>query len=145
MIEIYVKSGTIKGKSAISFILKSQKHKWIKAFCVNKNLPENSFTKSIALDSVAVICSLRHIKNKYKKKKVTVYSDSSHVLSALKTKGDEYVNKTKISAIENLRDLTSTFHNISIKKLPDKCEHRDELEHIFIECALDDIELNEKS
>lgn len=144
MINLYLKSGTLKGHSVITLILKSQKHKWTKAFKIKSDLPENSYTKSITLDAIGTLYGLRHIKEKYKKKKVTIYTDSSHVHLALKTKGDKYINKTRIKSINNLRDFIGTFGNISIKKFFDKCEYKNELEHIFIECALDNIEIDEK-
>lgn len=148
MISIYVRAGTLKGNSVISVILKSQKYKWTKAFRINQNLPENSFTKSITLDALGVLYALKHVKDRYRKKKVIVYNDSIHITSALKTEGEgedeKYINKTKIQTINNLRDSVGTFNNLLFKNFTKKCEYKDELEHIFIECALDKIEIDEK-
>ena len=144
MINIYTKAGTLKGNSIISIILKSQKYRWVKAFRINQDLPKNSFTKSVTLDALGILYALKHIKDRYKKKKVILYSDSTHISSALNTKHGEYVNKTKIHAIECLRDVIGTFSNITVKNFSNKCEHKDELEHIFVECALDRIEIDEK-
>lgn len=134
----------MKGNPAISIILKSQKHKWTKAFLINKDLPTNSFTKSITLDALSLLYALKHIKDRYRKKKVSVYSDSAHIMAALKSMRGKYINKTKIHTIECLRDAIGTFSNISINKFPKKCSYKEELEHIFIECALDKIEIDEK-
>lgn len=144
LIDIYVKTGTLKGNSVISLILKSQKFKWTKAHKVNKNLPDNSFTKSIFLDAMGVVYAAKHIKNKYKKKKVVLYNDSSHILNALKTKNGEFINNTKFEIIRDVRNIIGTFNNIKVKKFNKKCEFKEELDHIFIECALDDIEIDEK-
>ena len=140
-----MKTGTLKGNSVVSLILTSQKYKWTKAFRVDKNLPDNSFTKSIVLDAVGLLYATKHIKDRYRKKKVIVHSDSSHISNALKTEENgEYVNKTKIEAVDNLRDSIGTFNDISLKVFKEDCEYKEELEHIFIECALDQIEIDEK-
>lgn len=145
MINIYIKAGTLKHNSVITIILKSQKYKWTKAFRVEKDLPDNSFTKSIALDALGTTYALKHIKDRYRKKKVVVYNDSSHILTALKTdKEGIYTNKTKITVIDNLRDVVGTFNNLVFEKFSDKCECQKELEHLFVECALDKIEIDEK-
>jgi hypothetical protein len=144
MITIFTKSGTLKGNSAVAIILKSQKHKWTKSVKVASMLPDNSFSKSIVLDAIAILHSLKHIKSKYKKKKVIVYNDSIHIMSALKKEEDKFVNKTKLNAIEALRDTVGTFNNLEIKQFPKKCEYVEELNHLFIECALDKIEIDEK-
>jgi len=144
LINIYVKAGTLKGSSTVSIILKSQKYRWTKTFLINQNLPNNSFTKSVTLDALGMLFALKHIKNRYRKKKVVVYSDSGHIKSALKVKDDEYINKTKIQVIENLRDTIGTFSNLSVQDFSEKCEYKEELEHMFIECALDKIEIDEK-
>ena len=147
MINIYTKSGTLKGVSVISIILKSQKYKWTKAFRVDHKLPDNSFTKSIILDALSVLYALKHVRDRYRKKKVVVHNDSNRIALALKTNDDEegeYTNKTSIQIIEYLRDMSGTFSNLSLDEFSEKCEHKKELEHIFIECALDNIELDEK-
>lgn len=145
MINIYVKSGTLKGNSVVSLILKSQKYKWTKAFRIDENLPDNSFTKSITLDALGVLYALKHVRDRYKKKKIIVYNDSSHISTALKTTEDgEYINKTKINAVDYLRDFVGTFNNLSFENFSEKCEYKEELDHIFIECALDQIEIDEK-
>jgi len=43
-----------------------------------------------------------------------------------------------------LRDIVGTFSNLKIKDFDENCECKEELEHIFIECALDNIEIDEK-
>jgi hypothetical protein len=144
LINIYIKAGTIKGNSVISLILKSQKYKWTKTFRIEENLPKNSFTKSITLDALCMLYALRHVKDRYRKKKVLVYSDSSHLIGALKKKNGEYTNKTKIGMIDNLRNYIGTFSNLHIKNFTKECEYKEELEHIFVECALDQIEIDEK-
>ena len=70
-------------------ILKSQKHKWTKAYQIKTPLPNNSFTRSIMVDSTGLMYALKHIKNKYKRKKVTIYTDSSHIHNSLKRKNNE--------------------------------------------------------
>ena len=126
-------------------ILKSQKYQWTKAFRIERNLPDNSFTKSVTLDALSVLYALKHIKDRYRKKKVVIYSDSTHITSALKTNEEgKYTNKTKIHAIECLRDVAGTFSGMSVSEFQDKCNYKEELEHIFIECALDKIEIDEK-
>jgi len=145
LINVYVKTGTLKGNSVISLILTSQKYKWTKAFKVKKDLPQNSFTKSVVLDALGLLYAIKHIKDRYRKKKVVVYDDSSHIINALKqTEEGIFINKTKIEIVDNLRDSVGTFNDLSLKKFNEECEYKEELEHIFIECALDHIEIDEK-
>jgi len=144
LIDIYIKTGTLKGNSVVTLILKSQKYKWTKAFKINKQLPDNAYTKSICLDTIGTIYAIKHLKNKYRKKKITIYNESSHISNALKMEDGEFKNNTKFEIINNMRDLIGTFSDVEIKEFDEKCEFKEELEHIFIECALDDIEIDEK-
>jgi len=145
LINIFLKTGSLKGNSVVSLILKSQKYKWTKTFRIEKNLPDNSFTKSITLDALGLLYALKHVKDRYRKKKVIVYGSSSHISTALKTTEDgEYVNNTKIQVVDNLRDSVGTFNNLNFSDFSDNCEFQEELEHLFIECALDKIEIDEK-
>lgn len=144
MISIYTKSGSIQGKHAISFILKSQKHKWVKAHKYNKDLPENQFTRKIALDAISILYALKHVRDKYRKKKVIIHNDSEHIASALQKKNGVYVKKTNIEILDKLRDAAGSFSNLHIKEFSPKCEYHQELEHILTECALDEIEIDEK-
>jgi len=144
LITIYTKSGSVQGNNAVTFILKSQKHRWTKAHKINCELPKNQFSKCIALDAINVSYALKHVRDKYRKKKVVVYNDSEHVASATKKKNGEYEKNTNISAIEDLRDIIGSFNNVHVKKFPAGCKYHQELEHILIECALDSIEINEK-
>jgi ribonuclease HI len=144
MISIYMKCGTLEKSPAICFILKSQKYKWTKANKIKIKLPENSFTKSIAVDALGLIYALKHVKNKYKRKKVSIYTDSNHIHTSLERKNDKFINNTKIEIVNRLRDVTCAFSDIDVRNFDENCEFKEELEHIFIECALDEIELNEK-
>lgn len=139
MISIYLKSGVIKKQSAICMILKSQKFKWTKAYKIDdKFLPDNSYSKSIVIDSIAALYSLKHIKDKHRKKNIIIYTDSKNIHGFIKLKN------SKIEAVDRVVDFKNSFNNVVIKKLNKKCEFKDELEHLFIECALDDIEVDEK-
>jgi O-succinylbenzoate synthase len=144
MISVYAKSGVLEETPVVSFILESQKHTWTKAHQVKYELPSNSFSRKVAMDAMGILYALKHIKRKYKKKKVTVYCDSAHVLTALQKKDGEYINKTSIDLVEKLRDHMDSFNNIESKPFIDECPKLEDLEHIFVECALDGIEIDEK-
>lgn len=146
MINVYIKTGTTKGQSAIAIILESQKHKWTKSFKIDRNLPSDAFSRYIVLESIGALYALKHIKNKYKKKKVVLHTSSDHIISSLKKVNDKkYANKTKIDSINDLRDVVGGFNNIKLKKFNKSTkEQEDELEHLFLECAIDNIQIDEK-
>jgi ribonuclease HI len=140
MIEVYCKSGILDNKQrTISFIIKSSKYKWLRAMNVNNggNLTQNQ------LESIGLLFALNHIKSKYRKKKVVVYTDSYYLTNALAKKNGEFINKTNVYATDGLRSFMGSFNNLKIKEFPED-EHRDELIHVYTECGLDNIELNEK-
>ena len=146
MIRIFVKAGTIQGHAALVFILDSQKHRWTKAHKITQDLPQNTFTKSILLESVGIMFALKHIKNKNKKKKIIIYIDSKFILSALEHKDDKFTTKTSNLAVKRLRDVVGCFNDLQFENfIDDYAEFKQDLEHIFIECALDNIEIDEKN
>lgn len=146
MINIYIKASVIKGIPTIATIMESPKHRWVKSHKIKPEiLPDNNFARKLAIESLCALFSLKHVKNKWKKKKVIVYSCSDHLISSMKKdKNGDFKNKTRIKEIDMLRDTIGTFNNINFKKFSDKCESLQELEHILIECALDDIEVDDK-
>ena len=145
MISIYLKCGVLKKSPVICFILKSQKYQWTKANQIKTELPDNSFTRSITIDMMGLMYALKHVKNKYKRKKVSIYTDSSHIHSSLKrNENNEFINKTKIEIVDRLRNIMCAFSDVEIKNFNEQCKFKEELEHIFVECALDEIEIDEK-
>lgn len=137
MIELYYKAGITHGERSVAFILKSSKYRLLKTRRINREISRNE------VESVGLIYALNHIVHRYKKKKVMLYIDSKYIRDALKKKNQfEYINKTKIIATANLRDVIGTFKNIGLKNMP-KNDDAEELNHVYEECCLDNIELTE--
>ena len=137
MIEIYAKSGILKKTPVVSIILSSSKYRWVKSFQWKEEV-----TKPF-IEAIGLYYALKHIKSKFMKKDITVYVDSPYLMNALEKKDDKYVNNTKLEAMERLRNKIDSFHNITISEMPDN-ESAEELDHIYLECALDGIEIDEK-
>jgi ribonuclease HI len=138
MIDIYIKSGLVSDKPVIAFILKSRKYRWLKTCLVKQKLTKKQ------IESMGVIYALKHIKPKYYKKKIKLYLDSQYLMTMLAMNGRQYkVNNSSVLITKDLRDFMMRFNNLKIDKM-NECEDVEELIHVYKECGLDDIELNEK-
>lgn len=136
--EVFIKSGIVEKNPVISMIMKYQKHRWLKTHLIKEDM-----TKS-KIEAVGLLYALRHIKPKYHKKKIKVYTDSHYLKEALQKKKGKYKNKTSVAVMESLRDYVDGFPNITLHNFPDGCEDCEELMHVYLECGLDGIELDEK-
>ena len=139
MIEIYLQSGFVTKKPIVALILQSSRYRWLKAEQINQHVTNKQ------LDSLAAIYALNHVRNKHRKKKVILYTNSEYLHQFLVKEGKEYKTAlTSVKATANLRDIIDTFLDIKVAKLIQN-DNTEELIHVYKECGLDDIILNEKS
>ena len=132
-IEVYTKSGIINDQPVSAFILKSHRHKWLKTQKFDTHV-----TKKQA-DSLGLIWALKHIKTKHKKKKIIIYTDSEYMTEFL----SDLNKSSSVNSTKSLRDCLSEFVEWEVKPFPLN-ELSEELNHIYQECGLDGIELEEK-
>lgn len=139
MIELYVKSGLIRKKPVIAFILKAPKHRWLKTKVLEDNLTKKQ------LESMGCLIALSHIKRKHYKDNATIYTDSTYLLDILDMDADgNFIRQnTSVDITKHLRYLIKDMGRIQIMQMPDD-EDCEELHHVYQECGLDHIELEEK-
>lgn len=137
MIKIYIKAGIVSDKSVLAVVLKSQKHRWLKT-----SILPNMTKKQI--ESFSIICALSHMGKKHRKKKITIYMDSDYITSMIhKDKCGNYTKNTSVYMTKLMRDIMDEYGSLSISPTPNN-DDMEELVHVYKECGLDGIELDEK-
>lgn len=138
MIELYVKSGIMRKKPVVAFVLRSSKHQWLKTLQLKGNWTQKQ------IESFGCLLAIKHIKPKWLKD-VILYTDSEYLLDILAVdEENRFIREnTSVDMSKHLRSLIIDTGCISIHEMP--CDaYYEELDHVFQECAFDDIELNEK-
>jgi len=152
MIAVYVKAGVFERKDgrkkvkrhAVAIILQATRYRRLKTL----HFPE--MTKP-QLDAVALTFALNHIKQKFRKKRIKIFSDSAFIHQTTKQdRQGNYVTGSGLEPVLVLRDTLDRFTDAKIvmptkdKKKKWKDENWEELLHVYQECGLDDIILDEE-
>ena len=151
MLAVYVKSGVVERKdgrkkvkrNVVAIILQATRYRRLKTL----HLPE--MTKP-QLAAVALTFALNHIKPKFRKKRIKIFTDSAflHQVTKQDRKGN-YVVGSRLEPVLVLRDTLDRFPDTKLylpakdKKKKWKDENWEELMHVYQECGLDDIILDE--
>jgi ribonuclease HI len=144
MIDIYVKSGVIfndthkKHKNVMAFIWISSRFKWLKALQVNYDISR------FQLEASGLTHALHHIKDKFRKKPIRIHTDSCFIHQTLERSKNGFKRRSKLEAVEILRFTFSRFPHIKVIRPHNNDPHWQELVHVYQECGLDDIILDEK-
>ena len=144
MIDVYVKSGHVFDKenntgpkSSVAVILNSMRYRWLRTRRVADTMSR------FEVEAIGLYFGLSHIRKKFRKKKIRIYSDSVYLQQLLAKTDGEYNTKTKLEVGIMLRNSMDRFPNIKFlePKLTD--ENWEELQTVYLECGLDDIVLDE--
>ena len=139
MINIYIKSGLIRKQPIVAFILQHDKYRWLKTNIIHYKLTLKE------IESLSILIALKHIQDKYICKPINIYVDSEYLLSMLKRdNNNEYIQlNSSVNISKHLREIILDL-NVNIYSIDHTSDNYQELNHVYQECGLDHIELNEK-
>ena len=143
MIDIYIKSGFVyagkKGrkscKKVIALTIASSRFKRSKTLQINDDITR------FKLEATAVIFALGHIKDKFRKKDIRIHTDSHFLIQMAQrdAKSGEFVCRTKLQAIEWMRDTIMRYPNLRIVKLNHEHPLWTQTAKMYDDCGFDDI------
>ena len=139
MIHLYVQAGLVTKKPVVAFILKSPKYTWLKT-----KLLKHKLTKK-QTECLGALMALKHIAPKFRKNAMILVLTSPYLLKMLEQDKDRcYVHeRSSVQAMNVLRDALLSYPSLMIQTMEDD-KYKEELMHVYTECGLDNIELDEK-
>lgn len=119
----------------------SGKHRWL----MTKRLDNIKLSKK-EIEALGCIVALSHIKPKFIRRQIELFTDSSYIYSMLDSNKKGFKRPhTSVPLMEILRGMVLRYSDFQIKRMNDKDDNKEELLHVYQECGLDKLELTEIS